>query len=44
MALGYTGELAYKLGEYKTQDRAKEVIEEIFAFCDSQSKYDMPVV
>lgn len=44
MALGYTGELAYKLGEYKTHDRAKEVVEEIYAFYDSQSKYDMPVV
>lgn len=44
MALGYTGELAYKLGEYKTEDRAREVIEEIYSFYDIQSRYDMPVV
>lgn len=44
MALGYTGELAYKLGEYETQDRAKEVVEEIYSFYDVQTRYDMPVI
>ena len=42
--LGYTGELAYKLGQYKTQDRAKEVVEEIYAFYGVQNRYDMPLI
>ena len=42
--LGHTGELSYELGVYATEDRAKEVIEEIFALIGVQDKYDMPVV
>ena len=44
LVLGYTGELAYNLGKYKTQERAKEIVEEIYAYCGSQSRYDMPIV
>ena len=42
--MGYTGERAYLLGTYKNEERAKEVIKEIFALCDCQSRYDMPIV
>ena len=44
LLLGYTGELAYSLGHYKTRDRAKEIVEEIYAVCGVQSRYDMPLV
>lgn len=40
----YTGELAYTLGEYKDDARAKEVVEEIFVLENCQDKYEMPVV
>jgi hypothetical protein len=43
-ALGYTGELAYPLGQYATQERAKEVVEEIYSLFEAQSRYDLPVV
>ena len=43
-ALSYTGELAYPLGKYDTEERAKEVVEEIYALFDSQSRYDLPIV
>lgn len=43
-ALSYTGEISFPIGEYATQERAKEVIEEIYALCDVQSRFDMPVV
>lgn len=43
-ALSYTGELAYPLGEYKTLDRAKEIVGEIFALCHSSTLYEMPIV
>lgn len=42
--ISYAGEVAYCLGEYGTQERAKEVLEEIFAFIGVQDKYDMPVI
>lgn len=43
-ALNYTGELAYPLGKYDTEERAKEVVEEIYALFDSQSRYDLPII
>lgn len=42
--LGYTGEITYPIGDYANQERAKEVIEEIYALIDSQTRFDMPVV
>ncbi len=44
LCLGYSGELAYTLGHYESFDRAKEVVEEIFALIGSQDKYDMPTI
>lgn len=44
LCLGYTGELAYVLGRYNNQERAKEIVEEIFALIGSQEKYDMPMM
>ena len=43
-ALGYTGELAFPLGTYATQERAREIIGDIYALVDSQSRFDMPIV
>ena len=40
----YTGEEAFWLGSYNSQDRAKEVVEEIFVMIGSQGKYEMPVI
>lgn len=40
----YTGEVVYPLGQYKNADRAKEVLKEIFALYDIQSRYMMPVI
>ena len=31
-------------GTYKTQERAKEVIGEIYAVLDVTSRYDMPII
>ena len=31
-------------GEYKDQERAKEVLQEIYATLDVMSRYEMPVV
>lgn len=31
-------------GSYKSQERAKEVVGEIYALLDVQSRYDMPIV
>lgn len=42
--ISYAGEALYYLGEYESQNRAKEVVEEIFSFIGIQEKYDMPVV
>lgn len=42
--LNYNGELAYTLGEYKTEDRALEIVEEIYALFDTQRRYDMPLI
>ena len=42
--LGYTGELAYPIGKYKKEERARAIIEEIYALCNSASRYDMPIV
>lgn len=42
--LSYTGELAYPFGRYKTMERAKSIVEEIYALCTSQSRYDMPII
>lgn len=43
-ALSYAGELAFPLGEYKTLERAKDIVGEIFAVSNSQSLYEMPIV
>lgn len=43
-ALSYAGELAFPLGEYKTLERAKEVVGEVCASSSSQSLYEMPIV
>lgn len=32
------------IGSYSGQDRAEEVLEELFALLECTSKYDMPVV
>lgn len=37
------GETAYFLGKYATQERAKEVVEDIYANLE-MSRYDMPIV
>lgn len=37
-------QINYFLGEYKSIDRAKEVVEEIFSMIGSVQKYDMPVI
>lgn len=42
--LSYSGEIAYPLGEYKRVERGKEIVAEIFALCDAQHRYDMPIV
>ena len=42
--LNYSGELAYTLGEYKDNDRAKAVVEDIFVMQNCQDKYEMPLV
>lgn len=31
-------------GTYRSQERAKEVVGEIYALMDVQSRYDMPIV
>ena len=43
-ALSYTGEIAYPLAKYDTEERAKEVVSEIYALFDCQSRYDIPVM
>ena len=43
-ATNYSGETAYALGEYEDQDRATEIVEEIYSIFDTQRRYDMPVV
>ena len=40
----YTGEIIYPIGKYKNEERAKEVVKEIFALYDVQSRYMMPVI
>ena len=35
---------SFLLGTYKTQERAKEIIGEIYAVIDVTSRYDMPIV
>lgn len=42
--MNYSGELAYILGEYKSDDRAKEIVEDIFVLQNCQDKYEMPMV
>lgn len=42
--LNVSGELAYPLGEYRDEERAKEVVEQIFILEGCQEKYEMPVV
>lgn len=32
------------IGEYKDQERAKEVLQEIYATLDVMSRYEMPIV
>ena len=34
----------YALGQYKSLERAKEVVAEIFVMIGSVSKYEMPVI
>ena len=34
----------YQLGKYKNQDRAKEVVGEMFSLLGSSSRYNMPIV
>ena len=43
-ALNYTGELAYPLGKYETEERAQEVVDEIYALFDTQSRYNLPIM
>lgn len=40
----YSGELAFILGEYKNEERAKEVVADIFVMMGSSDKYEMPYV
>ena len=35
---------SFLCGSYKTQERAKEVVGEIYAVLDVTSRYDMPIV
>ena len=35
---------SFVAGTYKTQERAKEIVGEIFALLDVSSRYDMPIV
>ena len=35
---------SFLLGKYKSQERAKDVIGEIYAILDVTSRYDMPIV
>lgn len=42
--LSYAGEMAFDLGSYNNEERAKEVVGEIFALCNSSTLYEMPVV
>ncbi len=35
---------SFVAGTYKTHERAKEVVGEIFALLDVTSRYDMPIV
>lgn len=40
--LAYGG--SFLCGTYKTKERAKEIVGEIFALLDVQTRYDMPIV
>ena len=42
--IAYTGEVAYPLGTYDSEDKCKEIIHDIFALEGCQGKYDMPVM
>lgn len=42
--LNVSGELAYPLGEYQNEERATEVVEQIFMYEGCQDKFEMPVV
>lgn len=42
--VNYSGELAFLLGSYKSEERAKEIVAEIFALFDLQSRYSMPII
>jgi len=42
--LNYSGELTYPLGKYESEDRAREVMEDIFLQEGCQGKYEMPVI
>ena len=40
--LAYGNQTAYKIGEYTTFERAKEVVADIFMKYDYEDKYEMP--
>ena len=40
----YATDIAFPLGTYKTIERAKEVVKEIFCMNGMTEKYDMPIV
>lgn len=42
--LNYSGELAFPVGKYETEERASEIVGEIFALFDTQRRYVMPVI
>lgn len=44
LGLAYGTNMAYPFGVYKHNDRAKEIIGEIFALCHSSTLYEMPIV
>ena len=42
--IGIEGGKGLLLGKYKTVERAKEVLEDIYINLDISSRYDMPIV
>lgn len=43
VAYGYDG-VSFPVGEYKTLDRAKEIVKEIYAIEGCMSRYELPIV